>query len=102
MVARARGSRCEFAVIIEVEGEGRGLVHDRRSRLGDVLVLDALLRNPCVIRARCLVTSVRTSQPTATPDVLFDTMSFDVQAGLLDPRQLVMELSRVMPKYSVS
>ena len=69
MVARARGSRCEFAVIIEVEGEGRGLVHDRRSRLGDVLVLDALLRNPCVIRARCLVALVRTSQPTATPDV---------------------------------
>jgi len=28
----------------------------------------------------------------------FDTMSFDVHAGLLDPRQLVTELSRVMPK----
>ena len=46
---------------------GTGLLHDRRSRLGDVL--DALVRNP-PMTARGLAHSLRTAHPSAASAVI--------------------------------
>jgi hypothetical protein len=64
MVAeRARMALCELAAMIKVEGKGRGLVHDRRLRLGD-----ALVRNP-PMTARGLAHSLRTAHQSAASAV---------------------------------
>ena len=67
MVAeRARMALRELAAMIKVEGKGRGLLHDLRSRLGDVL--DALVRNP-PMTARGLAHSLRTAHQSAASAV---------------------------------
>jgi hypothetical protein len=59
----ARTALRELASMTATAEKGRGLVHDRRSRLGEVL--DALLRNP-VLMARGVADSLHITHQTAT------------------------------------